>query len=208
MFDDDNFVILINSTKTLNFNNKNCNGLRNFTQPTFAHKSGFLRKEISAWTLDDFSKNMKISTKLSQLTYSYFHDDSQNYCRAFFAYSGLFFKQLELDKFDMEWVNKHVLILDPLYGLLKSTDIIHPYRLDFYTQNLSVNLYDFWNDEIYKFLKDKKIYSLASNEFTKLLQGLNYIDISPTTSKQIKIARGQLLNKIIINKKIISQDKN
>src|SRR5690606_8260877 len=68
-----------------------------------------------------------------------------------------------------------VRILSGLYGLLKPTDLIQPYRLEMGTKmpvGTKKNLYEFWKKDITKALNDELedgelFLNLASNEYFK-----------------------------------------
>lgn len=104
-----------------------------------------------------------------------------------------------INNVDKSWIDKHVVIIDALYGILKPYDLISPYRLDFKT-NIGIDLKATWKDIINNELKDTKIYNLASKEFSELISHI--IDNLKLDPGPIKVARGKRLNKIIHDKKI------
>ncbi|MGL4902511.1 peroxide stress protein YaaA, partial [Cetobacterium sp.] len=91
---------------------------------------------------------------------------------------------------------------------------IRPYRLDMTNKILEVSPYDFWREDIEKYLlqfKDETFINIASNEFSKILNRkvFNVIDIEfrqydgdkmKNISTEAKKARGALLNYLIENK--------
>ena len=64
-------------------------------------------------------------------------------------------------------------IISGLYGVLKPLDLIQPYRLEMGTKisiNGSSNLYEYWSNDVTKFLSDELpssefLLNLASNEY-------------------------------------------
>ena len=100
---------------------------------------------------------------------------SKDYCKAFYMYDGMCYKNIkreEFDEFDLEYIKEHLIIISALYGVLKPFDLINPYRLDFLMKTKMGNLYNFWKDDIAKnILKDTDfIVNLASEEFSKTVR--------------------------------------
>ena len=100
---------------------------------------------------------------------------SKDYCKAFYMYDGMCYKNIkreEFDEFDLEYIKEHLIIISALYGALKPIDLINPYRLDFLMKTKMGNLYNFWKDDIAKnILKDTDfIVNLASEEFSKTVK--------------------------------------
>lgn len=143
---------------------------------------------------------------------------SKDYCKAFYMYDGMCYKNIkreEFDECDLEYIKEHLIIISSLYGALKPFDLINPYRLDFLMKTKMGNLYKFWEDEIAKeVLKDENlIINLASDEFSKVIKKYitdeKFLDFEffenadgklkkhSTISKK---ARGMMLNFITKNK--------
>lgn len=100
---------------------------------------------------------------------------SKDYCKAFFMYDGMCYKNIkreDFDECDLEYIREHLIIISALYGALKPIDLINPYRLDFLIKTKMGNLYNFWKDDIAKnILKDTDfIVNLASEEFSKTVK--------------------------------------
>ena len=100
---------------------------------------------------------------------------SKDYCKAFYMYDGMCYKNIkreEFDEFDLEYIKEHLIIISALYGVLKPFDLINPYRLDFIMKTKIGNLYNFWKDDIAKnILKDTDfVVNLASDEFSKTVK--------------------------------------
>ena len=143
---------------------------------------------------------------------------SKDYCKAFYMYDGMCYKNIkreEFDEFDLDYLKEHLIIISALYGALKPFDLINPYRLDFLIKTKMGNLYNFWKDDIAKnILKDTDfIVNLASDEFSKTVkkyisekQILNfefYEKVDEKLKKHSTIskkARGMMLNFMTKNK--------
>jgi len=77
---------------------------------------------------------------------------------------------------DFDFAQQNIVVLSGLYGILKSLDLIQPYRLEMGTQ-LKIrnwkNLYDFWGNKITKavneLLNNDVLVNLASNEYFKAI---------------------------------------
>lgn len=128
---------------------------------------------------------------------------------------------------DMAFANKHLFILSGLYGLLRSSDVIKPYRLEMGT-SLKIgrrdNLYKFWSDKIARYFKDnidskELVVNLASKEYFKAIEqskpknkvlNIEFKDFSNGSYKVLgffaKRARGLMANYIIQNR-ITSQEE-
>ena len=134
---------------------------------------------------------------------------SKDYCKAFYMYDGMCYKNIkreEFDECDLEYIKEHLIIISALYGVLKPFDLINPYRLDFLMKTKMGNLYNFWKDDIAKkILKDTDfIVNLASEEFSKTVKKYiseNQIDEKLKKHSTIsKKARGMMLNFMTKNK--------
>jgi cytoplasmic iron level regulating protein YaaA (DUF328/UPF0246 family) len=114
-------------------------------------------------------------------------------------YAGYVYKQLELKKYNKEWVNKHVVIIDSLYGIIKPYDLIAPYRFYFDLKPKFIDLKKYWIEDINNFFSDgEEIINLASKEYSNLItKPMTTIKFTGSTMA-IKKARGQKLNELIL----------
>ena len=101
--------------------------------------------------------------------------------QALFAFNGDVYRSLDaasLQQGQIQFAQKHLMMLSGLYGLLRPLDLIQPYRLEmaakFGIDNLS--LYDFWQPLITAKLNavmakhnQKIIVNLASHEYSKVV---------------------------------------
>ena len=181
---------------------------------------------------DELSDLMSISSKLAEenaLRYSEWHypypaGKARPALSAFKGdvYDGL--KGWELDGEQIEFTDKHLRILSGLYGLLRPTDLMLPYRLEMGTKmegSSFNNLYEFWGNKITKLVKQaikesgsNVLINLASEEYAKA------VDFNATKARLItptfleyrngaykfisfngKRARG-LMSRFIIDRKI------
>ena len=202
--------IIISPSKTQDFSNKvNINS----TSPIFIEKANKLVKEINKISVDELSNIMKIKGKLLQKTYDdYKNFESNNDNISIESYSGTVFKEIDLSSYDINdinFMNEKLIILSALYGVLKPSDKIKPYRLDMNMKIIKKSLYSYWSDDISNyFLEEDTIINLASDEYSKLINipminikfKENKNDKYKTIGTYSKKARGMLVNYIIKNK--------
>ncbi|MBU3658629.1 MAG: peroxide stress protein YaaA [Flavobacteriales bacterium] len=155
------------------------------TIPIFQNEAQKIVKNLRNSKVEDLKKLMSISEDLAQLNWKRYKNwkkstsEDQALITAGFAFSGEVYRGLDLSSLsekELEIANKDLRILSGLYGILKPSDLIYPYRLEMGTRFSPIedqkNLYEFWKDKIAKTLKkelekDEVIINLASNEYFK-----------------------------------------
>lgn len=156
-----------------------------YTEPRFLKQSERLNKLLKKKSAKSLSKLMSISEALGQLNYernqSWELPFTQNNARpAIYAFNGDVYRGLDaytIPKEKLDVMEDSVRILSGLYGLLKPTDLIQPYRLEMGTRmpvGVKKNLYEFWKKDITKALneelEDGELFlNLASNEYFKAI---------------------------------------
>lgn len=188
-------IILLSPSKTLDFRSNT--DIKPGGDPLFIRDSVKLVRILRKKRLTELMDLMGISYNLAETNFIRYKEWSYPYgpgmARAAFAafkgdvYEGL--KAWELDSSKIELADRKVRIISGLYGLLKPTDLILPYRLEMGT-NLSgktfKNLYEFWGkkitNQIIRETKPNKqcIVNLASAEYS------NAIDFKKTGVKVIE----------------------
>lgn len=141
---------------------------------------------------------------------------------AILSYDGIAYTYMAPSIFDGDmynYINENLYILSALFGALKPSDGVMPYRLEmqakfeFLTFN---NLYDFWGDKIYKLIHpdDGVIINLASKEYSDAVRPFisssdRFIDINfvesvnnklVTKATFAKMARGEMVRFMAENK--------
>ncbi|UKM66418.1 peroxide stress protein YaaA [Flavobacteriaceae bacterium GSB9] len=155
------------------------------TQAQFLKQSERLNKILKKKSAKSLSKLMSISDALGQLNYERNQSwelpfTTDNARPAIYAFSGDVYRGLgayTIPKDKIETLQNTVRILSGLYGLLKPTDLIQPYRLEMGTKmpvGTKKNLYEFWKKDITKALNeeledDELFLNLASNEYFKAI---------------------------------------
>ncbi|GAU78186.1 YaaA family protein [Fusibacter sp. 3D3] len=146
---------------------------------------------ISTLLLEDFSRIYKDKSDYYETHYKNFNKHER--LPAIHSYTGLVFKQLELqnyNKADFNYIDQHLIILSALYGMTSPFDPIKPYRLDFQMKIKNLNLYTHWHDYIQALFKENEIIiDLASNEFSKM------VTLPKITIHFREDTQGKLINK-------------
>ncbi len=227
-------IILLSPSKTLDF--KNPTHIKYGSEPFFIKHSAKLVSILKKTKVDELKELMNISFKLADLNAQRYREwrlpfseqDAKPCIAAFMGdvYEGL--KAWELNDKQIEFADKHVRILSGLYGLLKPTDVIMPYRLEMGVnlkgKNFN-NLYAFWGEKLtnqvksdLKQAKSKVLINLASAEYFKALKPIKgtklitpfFMEFSNGEYKFIsfngKKARG-LMTRFIIDKEITDPEE-
>ena len=172
------------------------------TELLFLKKTKQLHNYLKRYSINELHDNMKISFKMAETVYNYYHD-SYDSTPAIYCYQGTVLKQLNLSSYqneDFDYLDKYLNIMSAYYGILKYNTGITPYRLDMKTE--------YFKDEDY-------LISLASKEFTKMINHPNLINIDFVENKAgklvrnsmyIKQARGKMLD-IMVKNKIVSLEE-
>jgi hypothetical protein len=175
--------LVLSPAKSLDFESKL--PINQFTEAQFLKQSERLNKILKKKSAKSLSKLMSISDALGQLNYErnqswevpFTKDNSRP---AVYAFNGDVYRGLDaytIPKDKIETLQSTVRILSGLYGLLKPTDLIQPYRLEMGTKlpvGTKKNLYEFWKKDITKALNeeledDELFLNLASNEYFKAI---------------------------------------
>lgn len=157
------------------------------TMPQFINRSELLIKELRKLNKNDIGQLMSLSENLSNLNYDRFKKWNINFknvetSSALFCFTGAVYETLSAETMkpaDFSFVNKSLRIMSGLYGILKPSDLIMPYRLEMsipLKTKSTKNLYEFWKDILTKSFieeikndKDQTLINLASTEYSKAL---------------------------------------
>ncbi len=187
--------IIISPAKSLDFDSEL--NSQNVSVPKFLEKTLAINSILKQKSPSDLMKLQSISEKLSDLNwkrnlkFSRNHNDD-NSRPAIFAFNGDVYEGLDVKTLDVkkiDFLQNNLRIISGLYGVLKPLDLIQPYRLEMGTKisiNGSSNLYEYWSNDITKFLSDELLSSefllnLASNEYFSAIDKskINSVIISP-----------------------------
>lgn len=189
--------------------------------PMFINDSQIIYQKLQSLTFKQLKQLYKANDKITELNFQRLrkYKIEQGNTHAIDSYWGLVFKHIGasvLEDDSLQFINDKLYILSGLYGLLRCSDLIIPYRLEAQSP-LAIgdhkDLYEFWGDKLAKHFKKETILNLASNEYDKLIKQHNsdneIIDVSfyclkngALTSKTtlIKSCRGALVRYIAQNK--------
>lgn len=175
--------LVLSPAKSLDFESQIPNAT--VTEAQFLKESERLNKLLKKKSAKSLSKLMNISDALGQLNYQRNQDwqlpfTTDNARQAVYAFSGDVYRGLDaysIPSEKLDKLNNTVRIISGLYGLLKPTDLIQPYRLEMGTKlpvGKHKNLYAFWKKTITNALnkelkKDELFLNLASNEYFKAI---------------------------------------
>ncbi len=175
--------LVLSPAKSLDFESKI--PISKNTEACFLKQSKRLNKLLKKKSAKSLSKLMKISDNLGQLNYQRNQDwalpfTKENSRPAVYAFSGDVYRGLDaynIPKEKIETLQNTVRIISGLYGILKPTDLIQPYRLEMGTKfpvGKNKNLYEFWRKTITNALNeeledDELFLNLASNEYFKAI---------------------------------------
>lgn len=175
-------IFLLSPAKTLDFTPA-ASALPH-TECRFLQQSAQLISQLRQLTAGDIASLMGISPQLAQLNFTRFHTWELPFAEpeakeAILAFKGDVYTGLDAanaGKDALLYLCANVRILSGLYGLLRPTDSILPYRLEMSTpfaNNKGANLYQFWGESISMALRadieqnDGVLINLASNEYYK-----------------------------------------
>lgn len=193
------------------------------TEPQFLSKAETIMKTLSKKSPKKLMELMKISNDLAEMNYerNQIWNANPKDEESFFAglmfdgevYRG--FRDAEFRTNEMQYLQNNLYILSGLYGILRLTDKVMPYRLEMGTKikiGRKEDLYDFWKKTLTDFVNSQIeegeiLLDLASKEYLsaidkKAVKG-NWVDVKFKDYKNGKLtqimvyfkqARGQMAN--------------
>ena len=221
-------LMVISPAKTLDFET-DC-GHNKFTENEFLDDAQLLINEIQKLSSKQLGSLMKLSDKLANLNRDRYQSwslpfNEENAKQALFAFQGDVYQGLDaqsLTKTQVNFAQKHLLILSGLYGILRPLDLMQAYRLEMGTKfknKRGKDLYEFWGNKLEENInqrlkkKDSVLVNLASQEYFKAInpKKLNTPIITPVFKNKkngeykmialfAKKARGMMVRYAIDNK--------
>ena len=151
--------LVLSPAKSLNFESPL--PTTQYTESGFLSKSERINKLLKSKSAKSLSKLMSISDALGQLNHQRNQDwqlpfTTDNARPAVYAFNGDVYRGLDaytIPEDKIEVLQNTVRILSGLYGLLKPTDLMQPYRLEMGTKfpvGANKNLYEFWKKGHYQ----------------------------------------------------------
>ena len=164
------------------------NGLP-LSRPNFAGEAIKLMTDLKTWSPQEIAEKMTVSSALAKQNFErfqrwrYLHNADIGGA-AVFSYSGEAFGGLDVYSFsnaELEELIRKLRILSALYGVLRPSDQIMPYRLELRLKGKVTgkdSLYNFWGSKISDFLEnelehslgDKVLINVASEEYFRVVK--------------------------------------
>lgn len=147
------------------------------TSPHFLKESEEILKTLQAMDFEALKSLWKCNDDIASLNVQRLTsmDLHRNLTPAIIAYEGLQYQQMSPGVFSsdaLEYVKNHLFILSGFYGVLGAFDGVSPYRLEMQAK-LKIagykNLYEFWGDKLYQYIKSYKSY-VRNGENGEVLQ--------------------------------------
>ncbi len=195
-------MILLASAKTMKSSD-----ITDATKPIFNDKAKPIRESIANLDQEQLAAYFKIKGKTLDTTNSYYSQSIHG--KVYTSLNGAVFKQITAT--DESYIENNLFVLDAMYGILRGTDLIELFRLDFNTKSLlDQTYYNYWKEDVHNFIENsdhKQILVLTSDEYTKLLKlkDLNKqifeIEFNSNIKSSVhkKQARGKIANYCIEN---------
>ncbi len=160
-----------------------------FHKPRLQDEICTLINELKKYKPTHLEKLMSISPQLATKNHQRFQDfepetyNLNNAKQAIFAFQGDVYKGIEAESLNYDaicFLQKHLVILSGLYGILQPLDLIQPYRLEMKTPLKVANakdLYAFWDlkitnsiNQILNQHEHEYVVNLSSNEYFKAVK--------------------------------------
>lgn len=157
-------IITISPTKTMKYKPSS----DPLTQPLYEQEAKTVLKQVKACGEEEFKKHMGSQYQKAYELYNKEHPVGS----ALSYYDGLQFKYMELDTLDEEalaYLHEHVRIMSGMYGMLRASDGIVPYRLELQTKMKVEDelLQNYWKKKLQ--FKDELVINLCSKEYSTVL---------------------------------------
>lgn len=172
-------------------------------------------EKIKTFSVEEIEKKFKLKNEKAQKLLEFYKNyEKEKSGNALASYTGVAYKSIGIDTFDIEdfeYLESNLVILSALYGILTPYTNVKEYRLDM-TNSIFENksLYEVWKTRVNEYFEQEDvILNLASKEYSKLINPDKLIDFefwedSNGKLKQVstnsKKMRGFTLNYIVKNK--------
>lgn len=179
------------------------------TQPIYTKKVDLLIRHLKKLSVKQLQKAFKCSEDIAKNVHSYYQNFNFVTHPALFLFNGLQYKNIDVSSLSDEQIHfllENLFIADALYGILRSSDEISHYRLDYKTK-LPFFDYNYYKKELDEFI-DEPIINLCSKEYSKNLNQEKLFTIDfvqkvkgnvKSFSTHTKIARGKFIRYLAQN---------
>ena len=189
-----NMLIILSPAKTLTVP-KNLAASLKTTSPSMRENDGIL-SELRKMSASQLASTLEVSSAIANTNVERYKNwEKQQAYPCGFAFDGPAYKGLScstLNENELKYLQNHLRIVDPLYGLLKPLDVIKQYRLEMKTKGMKATksmkggLAAFWSREMTQSLikdldeqqksnnnnnnsAERFILNVASQEYSKVL---------------------------------------
>lgn len=173
--------IIISPAKKMNVRDE---GLEPTGRPYYLEQAEQLMEYMKHLSYTEAKKLWNCNDKIASLNVErLLHMDlNHRLTPAILSYEGIQYQYMAPNVFSqsqLEYIEKHLLILSGFYGVLYPLDGIVPYRLEMQAKvDISIknqhfnSLYHFWGDKIYRKVTEENqiILNLASKEYSKVIE--------------------------------------
>ncbi len=205
--------IIISPSKTKKI--KKLSNIKDFREPLFNNTINEIISSILDLGKDEIEKKFKLKDEQVEKVIKFYKNyEYEEFGHALNSYSGIAYKNINVEEFDIEdieFAENYLVILSALYGILTPLTKLKEYRLDMTNSVFKTkSLYEIWKKKVNKYFeKEELIINLASKEYSKIINSENiynfefYNDVNgelrqiSTNSKKM---RGFTANYIIKNK--------
>lgn len=170
------------------------------TTPQFIAEAKEVAQTLNHLSQDEIASLMKVSETIAETTKASFEQwgrKSVTSC-ALYAYRGEVFKcfhEVPLSEGELAKATETLRVLSAVYGMLRPTDTIEPYRLEVKTTvtvNAHKNLYSFWKSLVTEALvadliEGELLVNLASTEYAKMIDWKKISN--PVITPQFKVIK-------------------
>lgn len=186
--------------------------LPNTTQPRFGTEANKFALELNERSVEELQEQLKCSKSLAQETKQRYADffNEQAKIPAILAYYGQAYKCLKAENFKPEdylFAAEKLWILSFLYGVLRPTDRIHPYRLEGKMKlncNDEQNMFEYWKpiltDVLINSVKadDGILVHLATEEYQHLFDWKRILKEVHVVQPLFKVKAGDKLKNVTV----------
>lgn len=159
--------------------------------PYFAKEAADIRSIVAGYDTDAIVKLMHVSRPLAERVVAQYNDPVTPKA-ALWAYRGDVFKGLQawtLDARSAAFAEAHLLVPSAVYGLLRPSDLIEPYRLE---MNAKLGVYgakdfhEYWGERLARYVMEHpqlraELCVLSSEEYSRALIAKLPADVTVTT---------------------------
>lgn len=189
-------LIVLSPAKIQNF--KEQNYTFEPTLPSYLKEASSLIRLIKQLSTSELSQLLQINNKLTQINldrYLHWHlpFSKTNAKPAALVFDGEVFRGLNFESLtndQVAYAGNNLILLSGLYGCLKPTDLIQPYRLEVSStlnNKHGKDLYAFWRDKITSYIKTQMNHSDAGTRILLNLASAEYFKAIDTKKLKCRI---------------------